>query len=350
MNNHLLSVDNGEPFPNRNFLLTTKFHLPYPPVHHVIRDRLYKTFDQTLHCKLTLVTAPPGYGKSTIVSEWVRHQSISACWVSLDEGDNDVLRFWMYLFASLVNVDPRMKGIYEAILQPSLMLSPEQMVTNLINMLMEIPEQLVIIFDDYHQIENSVVHQSVSLLLQYLPNNIHICLISRNEPPFPIGALRAKGQINDISILELKFTKEEISSYWREQTGLQPTESILQLLADLTEGWIAGLQLAGLSERSGQMGTLSQFNGSHRYIVEYLMEEVFQRLPDDLKLFLMKTSILHRMNSQLCDMVTDRTDSREILMKIEQSNLFLIPLDSQLYWYRYHHLFADFLTAHLKKK
>lgn len=350
MNKYLSPIDDRESFQNRNFLLTTKLYPPHPPIHHVIRERLHKRLSDALNCKLTLVTAPPGYGKSTIVSDWIRNQEINACWVSLDEGDNDVLRFWTYLTASLAKVHPEMRGIYENLIQPSLMFSLEQMISNLINKLSDTPEQIVIIFDDYHNIESSEVHRSVSLLLQYLPSQIHICLMSRHEPPFPIGALRAKGQINEISSHELKFSMEEISAYLRKQTGLLPNDSDLQPLAEITEGWIAGIQLASLSKRSGQKHTLVQFNGSHRYIVDYLMEEVFQRLPDDLKLFLMNTSILHRFNSHLCDEVTDRTDSSQLLKQIEQSNFFLIPLDSQQYWYRYHHLFADFLTSNLKKE
>ncbi|WHY67723.1 LuxR C-terminal-related transcriptional regulator [Neobacillus sp. SuZ13] len=350
MSTNLSTQNNPENFPNRNFLLSTKFHLPHPPNQHIIRDRLYNTLNGTLQCKLTVVTAPPGYGKSTVVSDWVRDQQINACWVSLDEGDNDVLRFWAYVIASLDKIHPEVAGIYETLLQPSLMFSSEQMIINLLNRLMDIPKEVVLIFDDYHHIESFEVHQSISLLLHHLPSHIHICLISRNEPAFQIGALRAKGQINEINSNDLKFTMEELSAYWLQQTGVFPKPSVLQLLADFTEGWIAGIQLAVLSERSGQTDTLHQFNGSHRYIVDYLMEEVFQHLSDDLKLFLMKTSILHRMNSHLCDMVTDHNDSSQLLKQIEQSNFFLIPLDSQQYWYRYHHIFADFLATHLKKE
>lgn len=303
-----------------------------------------------MQCKLTLVTAPPGYGKSTIVSDWVRNERINACWLSLDEGDNDVLRFWTYLTASLAAVHPAMNSVQEDLLQPELMLSLEQLAGNLINKLVDVSEHIVMIFDDYHHIDNPEVHRFVSLLIQHMPSQIHICLISRTESPFPIGALRAKGQINDMNSQELKFTKDEISDYWLHQTGVFPHQSILQCLTEVTEGWIAGIQLASLSEQSGQKGTLSHFNGSHRYIVDYLMEEVFQHLPHDLKLFLMKTSILHRMNSDLCNVLTAQNDSQQFLRHIEQSNYFLIPLDSQLYWYRYHHLFADFLTSHLKKE
>lgn len=350
LSTNLSTQNNQENFLNRNFLLSTKFHLPHPPNQHLIRDRLYNKLNGALQCKLTVVAAPPGYGKSTVVSDWVRDQQINGCWVSLDEGDNDMLRFWSYVIASLDKINPEVGGIYETLLQPTLMFSSEQMIINLINRLMDIPEAVVLIFDDYHHIENFEVHQSIELLLQHLPSHIHICLISRNEPAFHIGALRAKGQINEVNSNDLKFTMEEISAYWLQQTGVFPKPSVLQLLADFTEGWVAGIQLATLSERSGQKDTLNQFNGSHRYIVDYLMEEVFQHLSDDLKLFLMKTSILHRMNSHLCDMVTDRSDSSQLLKQIEQSNFFLIPLDSQQYWYRYHHLFADFLAAHLKKE
>ncbi|WP_144554467.1 LuxR C-terminal-related transcriptional regulator [Bacillus sp. X1(2014)] len=347
---NLSTQNNPENFPNRNFLLSTKFHLPHPPNQNISRDRLYNKLNGALQCKLTVVAAPPGYGKSTVVSDWVRDQQINACWVSLDEGDNDVLRFWTYVIASLDKFHPEVGGIYETLLQPTLVFSSEQMIINLINRLMDIPEEVVLIFDDYHHIESFEVHQSISLLLHHLPSHIHICLISRKEPGFQIGALRAKGQINDINSNELKFTMEEISAYWLKQTGVFPKTSALQLLADFTEGWIAGIQLAALSERSGQKDTLHQFSGSHRYIVDYLMEEVFQHLSDDLKLFLMKTSILHRMNSDLCDKVTDRSDSSQLLKEIERSNFFLIPLDSQQYWYRYHHLFADFLAARLKRE
>lgn len=324
--------------------------MPHTPIHHISRDRLYGILSKGLQCKLTLVTSPPGFGKTTIISEWIRKQQIKAGWVSLDTGDNDVLRFWRYVTASLGKVYPMNNTIFSTLLQPSLTFSIEHIITEIINSLFKAKQDLVLVLDDYHQITSEEVHRSLSLFLQYLPIQVHIYLISRNDPPFPLGSLRAKGQLNSIGIDTMKFTTDEIFHYYLQQTGVQPSDSTIMLLTDQTEGWIAGIQLAILSMQSGQKGALSHFNGNHRYIVDYLMEEVFQHLPNSMKAFLMKTSILQRMNSDLCEEVTGHADSSHFLRLIEQSNLFLIPLDSNPYWFRYHHLFADFLRVHLKKE
>lgn len=269
--------------------------MPHTPIHHVSRDRLYKILSKGLQCKLTLVTSPPGFGKTTIISEWVRKQHINACWVSLDTGDNDALRFWRYVTASLGKVHPAANTIFSTVLQPSLTFSIEHIITEIINSLFEATQDIVLVLDDYHQITSKEIHHSLSLFLQHLPIQAHIYVISRNAPPFPVGSLRAKGQLNKIGIDNMKFTKDEISHYFLQQTGAKPSDSMLMLLTDQTEGWIAGIQLAILSLQSGQTETLSHFNGNHRYIVDYLMEEVLQHLPDSMKTFLMKTAILQRM-------------------------------------------------------
>lgn len=334
---------NGGP----NVLLSTKLYLPDFPRVHVSRNRLHKMLNQALYCKLAIVTSPPGFGKSTLVSDWIRSGQINAYWVSLDEGDNDLLRFWTYIIASLEKVHPGVSIIYASLQQPTLTFSIEQIITELINTLIEVSDDVMLILDDYHQIYSNEVHRSLSLFLQYLPIKIHICLISRSTPPLSIGTFRAKGQVTVIDMNEMKFTEEEITHYWLQQTDKPLSNSNLKVLAEQTEGWIAGIQLAILSLKSGQKEVLRHFNGNHRYIVDYLMEEVFQHLPELLKMFLMKTSILRRMNSDLCQAVTNQPDSRILLEQIEQANLFLLPLDNHSYWYRYHHLFADFLCHRL---
>lgn len=335
---------NGKPY----VLLSTKLYLPDSPKIHVSRNRLHKMLNQALQYKLAIVASPPGFGKTTLVSDWVRSEQINACWVSLDEGENDLLRFWTYVIASLEKVHPGICNIYTSLQQPTLTFSIEQIITELINTLSEVSNDVVLILDDYHQIYSNEVHRSLSLFLQYLPIKIHICLISRSTPPLPIGTFRAKGQVTVIDINEMKFNEEEITHYWLQQTDIPLTYSNLKVLTDHTEGWIAGIQLAILSLKSGHTGILRHFNGNHRYIVDYLMEEVFQKLPEIQKIFLMKTSILQRMNYDLCQAVTNQPDSRILLEQIEQANLFIIPLDNHSYWYRYHHLFADFLCHRLK--
>ncbi|WP_290428947.1 LuxR C-terminal-related transcriptional regulator [Paenibacillus andongensis] len=328
-------------------ILLTKLNVPHQPTYLVTRDRLFTAMSRTLQCKLTLVTAPPGFGKSTMVSDWIRRRNIRAGWISLETGENDLIRFWGYVIAAFERLQ---KGIGKkalSLLQSPVAFSIEQMVAWLVNDLFDMEEDFVLILDDFHVLESDDVQRSLHYFLERLPNRIHVCILSRKEPAFPIGALRAKGELNQIGIVEMKFTPSEISAFWYEQTGESADETSLRLLAHRTEGWAAGIQLAALSRNSGQPDTLRQFTGNHRYVTDYLMEEVFQRQPETYRKFLMQTSILGRMNREICHAVTGFAAEMEMLHSLERAGLFLIPLDGERYWYRYHHLFAEFLRSRL---
>jgi len=335
---------------NQDPLLSTKLYIPRDPVYLVSRDRLLAKLARTLTSKLTVVTAPPGFGKTTLVGDWIRKQCVAAAWVSLDQGENDALRFWKYVIAAFDGLMPGVGKKARSLLQPSVAFSVEQMVAWLLNDLFEVQDEMVLVLDDYHVIENEEVHRSLLFFLERLPEQVHVCLISRKDPPFPIGRLRAKGQCLQIEISEIKFTMEEISAYWSLQAEGPPSQETLRLLAQRTEGWIAGLQLAMLSQSAGQGVKLRDFTGNHRYVADYLMEEVFAHLPERVQAFLLKTSILERMTGGLCAAVTGMDEAEALLEEIEQAHLFLIPLDGHRYWFRYHQLFADFLRSRLAKE
>lgn len=338
----------GEQMP----LMSTKLYIPHHSMHHLSRERLTAKMSRAAQCKLSVVVAPPGFGKTSMVSEWIRLERIRACWVSLDKGENDVLRFWSYIIAAFDRVEPGIGKRALSLLQSPLHISIEQMVSWLINDLFELKDDIVLILDDYHAIDMEDVHRSVSYMLDRLPRQVHLCLISRKSPPFPLGTLRAKGQLNEVDISELKFTEREIADYWLLQTGSVPNELSLQLLGRRTEGWIAGIQLAALSQMAGRPTVLRQFTGNHRYVADYLLEEVFFRQSEAIQSFLLKTSVLERMNGELCAAVINRTaeEGKRQLLEIEQANLFIVPLDAERYWYRYHHLFADFLRGRLQQQ
>ena len=335
------------PSSNIHPILFTKLYIPLHPTYLVSRDRLMMKISQTLHCKLTLVTAPPGFGKTTMVSDWIRKHQVRAGWISLDKGENDLLRFWGYVITAF---DRLRKGTGKkalSLLQSPVSFSIEQMLTWLVNDLTDVSDDTVLVLDDFHVVESEDVQRSLFYFLERLPNPIHLCIISRKEPSFPIATLRAKGQLNQIGINELKFTKKEISSFWCEQMGVPPNEPSLRLLAHRTEGWVAGIQLAVLSQLNGQQDTLQHFTGNHRFVVDYLLEEVFLNHSDPVRTFLMRTSILERMNKDVCAAVTGYSIEDRMLQRIEEAGLFTIPLDGERYWYRYHHLFAEFLRNRL---
>ncbi|ARU60736.1 hypothetical protein CBW65_06270 [Tumebacillus avium] len=341
-------LNSFEPAPNP--LLSTKLYIPHQPLYHVTRERLLAKLADALQCKLTVVTAPPGFGKTTLVSDWVRQQDVAAAWVSLDKGENDLLRFWNYVIAAL---DPLMPGLEKkasGLLQPSMTYAIEGLLVWLVNQLFQLDHDVVLVLDDCHVLQSDEVHRSLSFFLERLPKQAHVCLISRQEPPIPLGALRAKGQLLAVEITDIKFTEDEMKSYWSLQTGAPPSDDDMRLLAERTEGWAAGIQLAVVSQRAGQSAALHHFSGNHRFVVDYLMEEVFLHLPDAVRSFLLRTSILSRMNGELCAAVTLDGDAESLLRQIGQANLFLIPLDGSHYWFRYHHLFADFLSSRLQQE
>jgi LuxR family maltose regulon positive regulatory protein len=326
-------------------LLKTKLHIPPIRPELVPRPRLAELLNAGLHRKLTLVSAPAGYGKTTLVSNWLSGVEGPSTWLSLDENDNDPARFLTYLLAALQRIDADTGQATQAMLQAPQPPPPEALLTNLINDIAATPTPFVLVLDDYHLIHTLPIHQQLVFLLAHQPSQLHLVIATREEPPLPLSRLRARGQMVDVRQTDLRFTMEETTDFLRRVMQLELSSADLTALHRRTEGWIAGLQLAALSLQGNKdVGSfVRSFAGSHRYILDYLMDEVFRRQPADVREFLLKTSILDRFNASLCDAVSERDDSRQVLRALEQANLFLVPLDESRQWYRYHHLFADLL-------
>ncbi len=296
---------------------------------------------------LTLISAPAGFGKTTLLSQWVGHLNRPVAWVSLDRGDNDPARFWTHVIAALRSVYNTLEDIPQQ-QGPS----TEAMLTGLINEIIEADlKSSVLILDDYHLIEDRQVNEGVAFLVENAPVGLHIILSGRADPPWPLARMRARRQMNELRSKDLRFTLDEAAAFLNDVMGLELSAEDIAVLDSQTEGWIAGLQMAALSMqgREDVSGFIQGFSGSHRFILDYLVEEVLERRPPGTRDFLIKTSILERMTAPLCDAVTDREDSALVLMELEQANLFLISLDDERRWYRYHHLFGDLLNGRLEQ-
>ncbi len=304
---------------------------------------------------MTLLSAPAGFGKSTLLASWLATGSPSstaqrsAAWLSLDAGDNDPSLFWAYVITALRTAAPTMGAGAFALLEAPQPAASQELLTALLNDLAELDQDVVLVLDDYHVIESRDVHDGMVFLLHHLPARLHLVLASRADPPLPLARLRARGELVEIRAADLRFTPEEAGAYLTEVMDLPLTSEDVSTLGNRTEGWIAALQLAALSMqgRDDIAGFVAGFAGDDRYIVDYLVEEVLQSQPETVRTFLLQTSILNRMNAALCDAVTSRSDSRAMLDTLDRANLFLVPLDDRRRWYRYHHLFAEVLQARL---
>ena len=320
----------------------------------VARPRLIAKLEPEAGRKLMLISAPAGFGKTTLLGEWAASRSDEQCvaWVSLDEGDNDPARFLSYLVAALQTVEEEIgEGVLSSLRAPG---SPpiEALTGALLNELADFPGTLAIVLDDYHLIDSDQVHGMVAFLLERLPSNVHLLIASRIDPPLPLARLRARGQITEINATDLFFTREEAVTFLKETMGLNLSEEDVAALEERTEGWIAGLQLAALSmrDREDVPGFVRAFSGSHCDVLDFLSEEVLERQSEQMRAFLLETSILQRLTEELCDAVTDRDDGQEALERLERENLFVVPLDDERRWYRYHHLFADVLRGLLEQE
>jgi ATP/maltotriose-dependent transcriptional regulator MalT len=295
------------------------------------------------------VCAPAGFGKTSLLADWTRRGGRPVAWLALDSGDNDPARFWRHVVAALDRARPGIAEQVAPLLGPPALASFEGLVTALINQLATRPDQVLLVLDDYHLVEAQVVHASVGFLLEHRPSGLRLVLASRADPPLPLARLRARGQLGELRDADLRFTAEEAAALLRAVVGPDLPDAAVAVLAARTEGWVAGLQLAGLSLR-GQAdvaGFVASFSGSHRFVLDYLAEEVLERQPEQLRTFLLETSVLERLSGGLCDAVTGRTDGQAMLEAIERANLFLVPLDAVRGWWRYHQLFADLLRARL---
>ena len=350
-------------------LLQTKLHVP--PVRSdpstglrarlVLRPRLVERLERGRNLKLTLISAPAGFGKTTLVAEWVRRLSEAGtadgiAWLSLDEDDNDLARFLVYVVATLSEIEATIgKGVLN-----QLRTSPppaEEILTFLINVIATMPGPIILVLDDYHLIGDQAIHDALAFLLARLPRQMHLVIATREDPPLSLARLRARGQLTELRAMDLRFTPSEAAEFLNQVMGLALSAKDIAALEARTEGWIAGLQLAALALQGtistrGQQdvsGFIQSFTGSHRFVLDYLVEEVLERQPENIQTFLLQTAILDRLTAPLCDAVSGQDNGQETLESLDRANLFIVPLDNERRWYRFHHLFADLLNQRLRQ-
>jgi LuxR family maltose regulon positive regulatory protein len=359
-------------------ILKTKLYIPPVRAERVSRARLLARLNEAVAsgCRLILISAPAGSGKSTLLSEWAHSLGAQpdlpsrnsperigglparVAWVSLDEGDNDPTSFWSYVTAALGHAHVGLGVGATAMLRSSDPPSIETILTALINEIAEAqpdPDEanLVMILDDYHAIEAQPIHSAVAFLLDHLPPHMHLVLASRSDPPLPLSHLRGRGQMAETRQADLRFTPDEAAAFLNEGMGLSLSAEQIAALEQRTEGWIVGLQMAALSLRGQGEAQIDQFvrsfAGSHRYVLDYLTDEVLRRQPPGIQQFLLQTSILDRLTGSVCDAVAGGEDGDEVLAQLEAANLFVVPLDTERRWYRYHHLFAELLRRRVEE-
>ncbi len=340
-------------------LLQTKLYIPPLRPNLVPRPRLIERLNQGLkrNFKLILISAPAGFGKTTLLSEWVHNGDMSAAWVSLDRGDNDLTRFLAYFIAALQTIEPTIgNGALDLLHSPQPPVT-EMILTALINEVADVlgdgseGRPFTLVLDDYHLIDDRPVHEASTFLLDNLPPQMHLVIASRTDPPLPLPRLRIHGELVELREADLRFTIDESASLFNQALGLNLSSEDIAALDARTEGWIAGLQVAALSMKGLEdtSGFVKVFAGSHRYVMDYLVEEVLNRQPENIQTFLLHTSLLDRMTGPLCDALTGQDGGRETLESLDRDNLFIVPLDDKRRWYRYHHLFADLLRTKLEQ-
>jgi len=344
----------GAATSGQDALLATKLHVPRPQPGFVPRPRLAGRLNEGLARQLILVCAPAGSGKTALLADWARRGRCPVAWLSLDAGDNDPARLWRHAVAALDRVRPGISERVGPLLGPPAPPSFEGLVTALVNELDAEPgkDEVLLVLDDYHLIDSQAVHASLRFLLEHLPPGLRLVLTSRSDPPLPLARLRAGGQLAELRADDLRFTTDEAAALLREAVAADLPDAAVAVLAARTEGWAAGLQLAALSLRGQEdaAGFVAAFSGSHRYVLDYLAGEVLDRQAEELRGFLLETSVLERLSGALCDAVTGRADSQAMLEAIEHAGLFLVPLDEVRGWWRYHQLFADLLRVRLRQQ
>ncbi|MBN1995458.1 MAG: tetratricopeptide repeat protein [Anaerolineae bacterium] len=331
--------------------ISTKLHVPVAPPSLVQRPRLMQQLNQSIQYKLVLVSAPAGFGKTTLLSDWSQRSEWPVAWVSLDAADNDPIHFWSYVITALDKLDADLEHILDLLRAAHTDITYH--LTGLINALAAISDDFVLVLDDYHCIENNDIHTALTFLLDYLPPQMHLILAGRVAPPLPLARWRARSQLMELGSDDLRFSQEETQTLLRQTINVNLSAEEIAMFQQRTEGWVAGLHLAALTAGGSANITasfLNSFRGDHRYIVDYLATEVLQQQPEPIRNFLLSTAVLEYLQSDLCDAVTGRDDSRSVLAEIERRNLFIIPLCQQERTYRYHHLFADFLRSQLRQK
>jgi LuxR family maltose regulon positive regulatory protein len=336
-----------------DILLATKVNIPPQPQRAVRRARLIDAVHRAVpHYKLLLVSAPAGYGKTTLLSQWAHASSLPVAWLSIGEGDNDLERFLRYLLAAWERLQPEIVESPVGILLGSQTPDTNAVLPAFLNAAEQIPDHMVFVLDDYHLIQEAAIHEALTFLLDHLPDKLRFILACRSQPPLPLARYRARGQLFELWPDDLRFTLEESADFLSQSTGTNLSENELAALHDAIEGWPAGLRLAVLSQRRSPGGTHSRLlvSGRQGFIADYLAEDVLDQLPAGMQDFLLKTSILDRLCGSLCEAVTGESGGRVTLDTLERKNLFIVPLDEQRVWYRYHSLFAEFLQAELNKR
>jgi len=336
-------------------ILSTKISIPPLREDYAPRPRLLERCAAGLARKLLLVSAPAGFGKTTLLTAWINHErrrsQIPFGWLSLERADGVPTRFWTYLIHALQVAVSHLGDVALGMLEASEQPPIENVLTVLLNAIAAYDQPLVLVLDDYHLLEAPAIHENLLFFLEHQPPHFHLVLATRIDPPWPLARLRARQQIVEVRQNDLRFTGEEAAKFLHRSMRLNlPPEDVAALDAR-TEGWIAGLQMAALSlqRQSDARAFVAAFTSNDRYIFDYLLEEVLQQQTPDVQDFLLKTAILDQMSHELCDATLERDDSQEILEYLERANLFLIPLDHERYWCRYHHLFAQLLVGHGKK-
>jgi LuxR family maltose regulon positive regulatory protein len=333
-------------------LLKTKLRVPAVRVDLVSRPRLIERLDAGLGGerggfarRLTLISAPAGSGKTTLLAEWVTHLQNPAAWLSLDERDNDESRFWAYLIGALQTVHSDLGQAALQLLEALQQLASQAILTSLLNEIAALSQGFVLVLDDYHVISNQTIHEGIAFLLEHLPQRMHVAISTRADPPLPTHRLRARGQMTELRSEDLRFSADEAAAFLNATMGLDLAPGDVKMLQARTEGWIVGLQLAALSleGRADTREFIKAFGGGHHYVLEYLIEEVVRRQPEPVQRFLMQTSILDRLCGPLCNALTGRSDGAAMLARLWRRNLFILPLDDEHHWYRYHDMFADLL-------
>lgn len=359
MQNTPASLEDTKGLTGERLLLVTKLAIPPVRSDLVARPRLTNQLQLGIQRPFTLIAAPAGFGKTTVLSTWLEDAPFSAAWMSLENGDDDLTRFWSYVFTAMERVHPGSGASALALLQgsdPQQLPPIETVLTAWINGLAALPHDVALILDDYHLIAAPPIHQSLTFLLDHLPRQLHLVMATRADPPLPLARLRTRGHLTEIRAADLRFTAEETTAFLTHTLGLHLSGEDIAALEARTEGWIAGLQLAALSMqgRKDISAFLKAFTGSQRYIIDYLVEEVLARQPEPVQTFLLQTAILERLQGSLCEAVIGDhggvVGGQAMLEQVEQANLFLVPLDDERRWYRYHQLFAEALRHRLQRK
>jgi LuxR family maltose regulon positive regulatory protein len=333
----------------RTTLLKTKLYRPLVRPEFVSRPQLMRRLDEGFNGKLTVVSAPAGYGKTTLVSAWAFECKCPVAWFTLDEEDNDPVRFLTYAITAAQTIKPDLGQEILSLLQSAQPPAIINLLPALINQLDDIQMRFILVLDDYHVITSPEIHKAITFIIEHQPPQMHLTITTRIDPPLPLPQLRGRGQLTELRQADLRFSEEETVAFLKQSSSIELPSKDVNTLVNRTEGWIASLQMAALSMRNKKdlSSFIAGFGGSHEYIVDYFASEILNNLPELVRSFLLKTSFLDQLCGPLCDEVTGQTGGQQMLERLQEANLFLVPLDDEHIWYRYHQLFADFLHKNL---